>query len=528
MCNCVLISCAVIAILAVLGANVTLLAVSVIIVQSNAFNYGAVIQQESADWGKGAITEIITSEEGCPKGYETVTGQFPGTRTYCKAGGIDYKKSCQEMRIKGTNSPGVEAANLESFFGTHFCIKRNQKLTYHSLVQNRNISKCPNTTCGSPNNAYCQSDACPLNGLFTDTSHFDWTVIDQELMQKYELFPDTANSSNNPLVTIEFRLSRPCGLLRDSYVNRNKEIDEYYNVQQCNFQYNGSHEHVLYYPTKFKEVEYKVYKQNDYLGRIDDMVPNFKAKNLFNNSYSLYYRPYSNWSPKCQAKYSTKTINEKSKLYDVFRSNAELSSKLLFGWIPFFFLTALVLAKEVPCCNYFIPLLFYIFSIPVAVYLGRAHQAYKEIDMGMHRWIVGEGDCSEGGMLQAAFAQFLVELKYYVAIFYTQFIIFFIFIGLKCLWLYIWGMYFIIQICKAIRNRLDQWRDARNYRPRKQRIQSRTPPMREEGKEWDKAVRVQHEGRDLVEYKAHIVQNTEDELTIQVQDVVLRQPSNMA
>ncbi|TNV79681.1 hypothetical protein FGO68_gene14895 [Halteria grandinella] len=479
--------CGVLGFFVLLGANVTLLTTSVIMIQSDAFNYGAVIQQESSDWGKGAITEITSSEEGCSEGEERVTGQFPGTRTYCTAFGVVYKKSCQEVNVKGTETPGLEAANLDTFFGTHFCIKRNANLTYHYLAQNRNISICPETFCGSTANAYCHNDTCPLNALYTDKSHFEWTSIDQELMQMQELLPDTANASNNPLVTIEFRLSRPCGRLRDSYVSRNKEIGEYYNVKQCNYYQNHSQEHELYYPS----------------------------------SFNLYYRPYSNWSPKCQAKYSTETIAAKSKLYSDFHQSSVLASKLLFGWIPFFFLVLLVLVRNTPCCNFFLPIILYFFSLVVIIFLGNSHRAYRDMDMDMHNWIVEQGDCSEKGLLQASFAQFVTDVKYYAAIFYTQLIIFYIMFGIKLLGLLGLGMlllYWCIKgICEALREFIDEWRERRNYRPRTQRDQVDAKPVREQGKQWDKVMRYQHESRDLVQYQ----EKGEEDVMIEVQDIVI-------
>lgn len=73
-------------------------------------------------------------------------------------------------------------------------------------------------------------------------------------------------SSYNPLVTIEFRLSRPCGILHDSYAARDKKMNDYYSVDFCNFKNTkGNKEHPLYYPTGLKQNEYEVYKQNDLL-----------------------------------------------------------------------------------------------------------------------------------------------------------------------------------------------------------------------------------------------------------------------
>lgn len=69
--------------LVVIGINVTQMATSIIILQSGAFNYGTVIKQEANAWGQGAIIDMITSQQECPNGYEKVTGQFPGTKSYC-------------------------------------------------------------------------------------------------------------------------------------------------------------------------------------------------------------------------------------------------------------------------------------------------------------------------------------------------------------------------------------------------------------------------------------------------------------
>lgn len=110
--------------------------------------------------------------------------------------------------------------------------------------------------------------------------------------------PET-NSSNNPLVSVEFRISRPCGRLSNSYVNRTGDLKRYYRVDQCNFDDDGNKEHILYYPTTFRQSEYTVSKENDLIDTIKANVPSFSEGALKWNSYYLYYRPYSHWSSKC-------------------------------------------------------------------------------------------------------------------------------------------------------------------------------------------------------------------------------------
>jgi hypothetical protein len=62
---------------------------------------------------------------------------------------------------------------------------------------------------------------------------------------------------------------------------------------------------------KIKELE--VYSANDVLNEIKSKVPNYSDGELNINSFSLYYKPYSLWTTKCQKDYSTEEAAEVGK-----------------------------------------------------------------------------------------------------------------------------------------------------------------------------------------------------------------------
>ncbi|TNV73128.1 hypothetical protein FGO68_gene657 [Halteria grandinella] len=167
----------------------------------DSLKYGFVILQETADWGKGAITEIISSQT-CPPEYEAVTAQFPGTREYCGDSGDVRDKSDDYKKCKTID--GVEAANLDVIDekSQHLCIKRDSALTYHEIVKHRDITKCKYTICGGEGEkGYCNS-ICPFNGVGSYIANKDST---KDMIS--QIYPQTNQKLNNPLVTIEFRLS---------------------------------------------------------------------------------------------------------------------------------------------------------------------------------------------------------------------------------------------------------------------------------------------------------------------------------
>jgi hypothetical protein len=82
-----------------------------------------------------------------------------------------------------------------------------------------------------------------------------------KLSADYQAALVSTNKSNSPLSTVQFRLSRPCGNQKDSYVNRPVNINNMYDSpNQCSFaDFDGKAEHSLFFDTVFGDFELNVY-----------------------------------------------------------------------------------------------------------------------------------------------------------------------------------------------------------------------------------------------------------------------------
>ena len=65
--------------------NLAFLVIGIVMYSSDSVNYGEVIWMETRQWDKGAIVDLLsTQDSSCPSGYEAVMGTFPGTSDYCR------------------------------------------------------------------------------------------------------------------------------------------------------------------------------------------------------------------------------------------------------------------------------------------------------------------------------------------------------------------------------------------------------------------------------------------------------------
>lgn len=66
--------------------NVAFLVLGILLFKSDTGHYGPVLAYETAEWNQGPIINItaVNSKQSCPYGFETVTGTFYGTETYCE------------------------------------------------------------------------------------------------------------------------------------------------------------------------------------------------------------------------------------------------------------------------------------------------------------------------------------------------------------------------------------------------------------------------------------------------------------
>lgn len=71
---------------------------------------------------------------------------------------------------------------------------------------------------------------------------------------------------------------------------------------------NSGKEHVQYSYSGFDQTEYDIYNSNGWINNIKEKVPNYKDSDLQQNTYKLYYKPYSLWTKDCQSVYSTSDV----------------------------------------------------------------------------------------------------------------------------------------------------------------------------------------------------------------------------
>lgn len=64
-------------------------------------------------------------------------------------------------------------------------------------------------------------------------------------------------------------------------------------------------EHQLYYPLNFQQTELDVYSSNNILPMIKSYVLNYTEDDLKQNSFQLFYKPFSPWKSVCQNQLTT-------------------------------------------------------------------------------------------------------------------------------------------------------------------------------------------------------------------------------
>ena len=163
--------------------NIAFLVVGIVLYLGSTSQYGEVIKQETNEWSRGPIVDItaVGSGQQCPSGFETVTGTFYGTQTYCdRYFGSYYLGSCTKKRGQGTTVYGLSNSQIQTINGQIVCVKRDKILTYHSMVQQRSSFCSSGNVCGSatdPSRQFCipSSMSCPLNGLLIEKTNVSYS-----------------------------------------------------------------------------------------------------------------------------------------------------------------------------------------------------------------------------------------------------------------------------------------------------------------------------------------------------------------
>lgn len=78
------------------------------------------------------------------------------------------------------------------------------------------------------------------------------------------------------------------------YRNQNNNCDKYYTTF-----------HSQYLKSGLELAELSVYTDNGFIEELSDRVPKFNETFLTVNKYRLYYKPYAQWSIKCQRRLPT-------------------------------------------------------------------------------------------------------------------------------------------------------------------------------------------------------------------------------
>ena len=66
--------------------------------------------------------------------------------------------------------------------------------------------------------------------------------------------------------------------------------------------------------TGLELTELSVYQDNGFLDELTDRVPKFDASFLEMNKYRLYYKPYAQWSIKCQKRLPTTVFSNMAEI----------------------------------------------------------------------------------------------------------------------------------------------------------------------------------------------------------------------
>lgn len=159
--------------------NVAWLVIGIVLWKGGTSQYGQVIENESLEWNKGAIVDLQTAYSStCPSGYISLSGIFPGTKTYCSKSSFltsTYTLGSCGKKSKGYTVYGMSSYTLREFDNQYFCVKVDKELNYHKLagMRTKDAACSSGLTCGSPsdkNKRFCIPNTgnvtqCPPNSI---------------------------------------------------------------------------------------------------------------------------------------------------------------------------------------------------------------------------------------------------------------------------------------------------------------------------------------------------------------------------
>lgn len=252
--------------------NIAFLVIGIVLYRGSTSQFGEVIKQETTEWSRGPIVDItsVASGSACPANYETVTGTFYGTQTYCdRYFGSYYLGTCTKKRGQGTTVYGLSDSTISTINSQVVCVKRDKVLTYHSMVTSRSNFCSTGTVCGSatdPNKQFCipSTISCPLNGLMIEKTSVNYSspTTTSTLQGGWTAYEIRNNQTNSPISALKLAINPPCGNLDDDYLRRTYMISSLYDANNGDCLYynaDGTHEHTLFYPTSLSDTELNVY-----------------------------------------------------------------------------------------------------------------------------------------------------------------------------------------------------------------------------------------------------------------------------
>ena len=264
----------------------------------------------SNNWGKGPITEIISSSTGsCPDGYNyLIEDKWPGLIESCICNDFQWNNYIFGKVRKGRCATGKN--ERDSFFfcrGKTLCSKRLNKDYMHLFISSKSSFCQLNTrSCGkadSLGNYLCvpSNVNCPINTLqivgkneVPSQAKFNYTRVnlnDKDLVY--------TNQNIEGSIVIEFKLSdnQPCS--NPSYVNTNLtsyKLDPYYGRDKCENGLGNDNTDKRY--IQIDEYNYfEIVNQNN-ITKILYLYPEYPILTL-SHLTKLYYRPFIGIKDEC-------------------------------------------------------------------------------------------------------------------------------------------------------------------------------------------------------------------------------------
>ncbi len=219
--------------IAIFAANTVVLTMGILIYVLDFGSYGRVLYNETAEWNQTAIVDVTSLNDydgTCPTGYELLTGNILGTKTYCSHLTYYTLTSCSS-KSTGRTHYGLTPEALSAFDDTELCYKRGTE-NFHALAANRLTDATFDATCDdgytmcgpsdiSLGHTYCVSGTvCPVTDLVFykggNKNKDNWFEskglnVTEVVYNTNWTFYQIWNQAAEPVASLYINLSPPCG-----------------------------------------------------------------------------------------------------------------------------------------------------------------------------------------------------------------------------------------------------------------------------------------------------------------------------